>query len=283
MKWLLYGLAMDWFNWHRIGQMTLNWLIGCPLAWSVIKEFISGSAPRSFPFIKGNNRGAGLEMKLYSIDTQLAVNLRWIFMTVNLYSICSQFCIQLQELAFDWQSIRIQLTRNGIQLTVNLHWIETQLTAQWHSIDSQLVFNSKSMGIQFSFNSQAIGSQWLFRWHLIGIPLADEWNSTEAAIEKNPIGGALDGSKFGTCHESGQNRGLSLVESSESRLLIGREHSRKIFKGGTLTILNLCQLMFIEANWQSIGMIFISGSAPRAFPFIKGNDRGAVLEMNPVQ
>ena len=41
------------------------------------------------------------------------------------------------------------------------------------------------------------------------------------------------------------------------------------------------------ANWESIGMIrfleeFISRSAPRSFPFIKGNDRGAVIEMNPV-
>ena len=41
------------------------------------------------------------------------------------------------------------------------------------------------------------------------------------------------------------------------------------------------------ANWESIGMIrfleeFISRSAPWSFPFIKGNDRGAVIEMNPV-
>ena len=41
------------------------------------------------------------------------------------------------------------------------------------------------------------------------------------------------------------------------------------------------------ANWVSIGMIrllkeFISGSAPQSFPFIKGNDRGACLEMNSV-
>ena len=83
---------MDWFNWHRIGQMRLHWLIGSQLArlfiegnhlsqlifnWSndtplanwesigmirLLKEFISGSAPQSFPFIKGNDRGACLEM-----------------------------------------------------------------------------------------------------------------------------------------------------------------------------------------------------------------------------
>ena len=82
----------------------------------------------------------------------------------------------------------------------------------------------------------------MFHWQVSEIP--------GAAIEMNPIAGALDGSKFGTRHESGQNRGLSLVESSESRLLIGREHSRKIFKGGTLMILILCQLMGIEANWE---------------------------------
>ena len=39
------------------------------------------------------------------------------------------------------------------------------------------------------------------------------------------------------------NQGLWLVESLESRILIGREPLPKIFKGGTLTIENLCQLM----------------------------------------
>ena len=34
-----------------------------------------------------------------------------------------------------------------------------------------------------------------------------------------------------------------MVESLESRILIGREPFPKIFKGGTLTIENLCQLM----------------------------------------
>ena len=71
----------------------------------------------------------------------------------------------------------------------------------------------------------------------------------------NSIGSALDGPKFDQRHKSSRNRGLSLVESYESRLLIGREHSQKIFKGGTLTILNCCQLMVIEANWLSLGMI----------------------------
>ena len=74
-------------------------------------------------------------------------------------------------------------------------------------------------------------------------------------MEKKPIGNALDGSTFGATPESCRNRGLSLVESSESWLPIGREDSRKIFKGGTLTILNLCQWMDIEANWQPIGKI----------------------------
>ena len=74
-------------------------------------------------------------------------------------------------------------------------------------------------------------------------------------MEKKPIGNALDGSTFGATPESCRNRGLSLVESSESWLPIGREDSRKIFKGGTLTILNLCQWMDIEVNWQPIGLI----------------------------
>ena len=46
-----------------------------------------------------------------------------------------------------------------------------------------------------------------------------------------------------------------MVESLKCWLLIGREVSQKIFKGGTLTILNLCQWMDIEENWQQIGMI----------------------------
>ena len=92
-------------------------------------------------------------------------------------------------------------------------------------------------------------------WKTIGIPLEVESNSIRAAIEKSSIGRALDGSKFGKSPESGRNRGLSLVESSESWLPIGREDSPKIFKGGPLTILNLCQSMDFEANWQSIGNI----------------------------
>ena len=92
-------------------------------------------------------------------------------------------------------------------------------------------------------------------------------------MEKNPIGNALDGSKFGRSPESCRNRGLSLVESSECWLPIGREDSRKIFKGGTLTILNLCQWMDIEENWQQIGMIgewgtHLKRSAPCVFPSI---------------
>ena len=74
-------------------------------------------------------------------------------------------------------------------------------------------------------------------------------------MEKNPIGNALDGSKFGRSPESCQNPGLSLVESSECWLPIGRVDSRNIFKGGTLTILNLCQWMDIEENWQQLGII----------------------------
>ena len=54
-----------------------------------------------------------------------------------------------------------------------------------------------------------------------------------------------------------------MVESSESWLLIGREDSPKMFKGGTLTILNLCQWITFETflstdsqvvvKWQSSG------------------------------
>ena len=43
-----------------------------------------------------------------------------------------------------------------------------------------------------------------------------------------------------------------MVESLESRILIGREPLQKIFKGGTLTIENLCQLM-------NFGLILLDG------------------------
>ena len=43
-----------------------------------------------------------------------------------------------------------------------------------------------------------------------------------------------------------------MVESLESRILIGREPLPKIFKGGTLTIENLCQLM-------NFGLILLDG------------------------
>ena len=45
------------------------------------------------------------------------------------------------------------------------------------------------------------------------------------------------------------NRGLWLVGSPESRLLIGRELPPKIFKGGTLTVQNLCLKYLLRVRY----------------------------------
>ena len=71
----------------------------------------------------------------------------------------------------------------------------------------------------------------------------------------------LDGFKFVWCKKISRNRGLWLVESSESWLLIGREDSLKIYKGGTLTIYKLCHWMvfdlffIMKLNWSGIRLV----------------------------
>ena len=68
------GLEMNLYTWlHWIGSNwsgLVNWQsigIGC------LTDFISRPGPRSFPSIEGNDRGLGIEMKLY---TWLPVNWR---------------------------------------------------------------------------------------------------------------------------------------------------------------------------------------------------------------
>ena len=66
-------------NWHRIGssgtglvQLARDWSISTPLAnWQSIGWIGSsqGWLLGRFPLIKGNDRGADLEMKLYYIET----------------------------------------------------------------------------------------------------------------------------------------------------------------------------------------------------------------------
>ena len=109
-----------------------------------------------------------------------------------------------------------------------------------------------------------------------------ELTFTIALISFNYFHCPLDYFKFGWCKKFSQNQGLWLVESSESWLLIGREDSLKIFKGGTLTILKCATGRFLTflsqwskfevapewlnwhrsgwsgsllTNWQSIGII----------------------------
>ena len=90
LDWESIGIRLD-FDWYLIGiQLVSDWMsiaiwlwanfyqigcwllsnchsIGSPIVINWIK-FISGVAPRSFPFIKGNDRGAIKKMKLYYRD-----------------------------------------------------------------------------------------------------------------------------------------------------------------------------------------------------------------------
>ena len=75
-----------------------------------------------------------------------------------------------------------------------------------------------------------------------------------------------------------QNRGFSLVESSECWLLIGREVPPEIPKGGTLMILNLGQSSGFDLNCHWICPSL--DLANRLFPSIEGSDRLADTEMN---
>ena len=90
------------------------------------------------------------------------------------------------------------------------------------------------------------------------------------------IGVRLEDSRFWGHWDLGRNRGFSLVESFECWLLIGREGPLKIFKGVTLKILKLCQSSIFDNNWHSIGINSSLPMAPRVFPSIEGNDRGAI-------
>ena len=102
-----------------------------------------------------------------------------------------------------------------------------------HLIGSQLAFHWQSIEIKFSFR------------------VALHWFSscTQMSVNWLIIIGLVN-SKFGQQKNSDFNRGFSLVESSEYWLLIGREAPQKIFKEGTLMILNLCQLSVFDLNWD---------------------------------
>ena len=75
-------------NCHSIGSpIVINWI-----------KFISGVAPRSFPFIKGNDRGAVFEMKLDWESIGIRLDVDW-------YLIGNQ-------LLLDWILIAIKLSFN---------------------------------------------------------------------------------------------------------------------------------------------------------------------------
>ena len=110
-------------NWHSIGsQLTFNWLSICiGFNWQSIDIQLAVNlywigmnssqplAPRLFPSIEGNDRGAiGWDESLL-IDIQLAV--KW-------HSIGCQFV---------WDSIGIQLTFNWQSICIGLEWIHLSL------------------------------------------------------------------------------------------------------------------------------------------------------------
>ena len=71
-----------------------------------------------------------------------------------------------------------------------------------------------------------------------------------------------------------------MVESSKCWLLIGRKVPQKFLKGGTLTILNMCQSSVIDLNWHWIGSSQVLANRPLAS--IEASERLAILQMNPV-
>ena len=93
--------------------------------------------------------------------------------------------------------------------------------------------------------------QWtLSQWQRIGLsgtPVAHWHEIDRACLETNLSDTALDCFRLDRAWESGWNRSLWLVESSECWLLIGPEDLLKMFKEGTLTILNLCHSNSFEA------------------------------------
>ena len=131
-----------------------------------------------------------------------------------------------------------------------------RLDVNWNSIGSQLAQYWMLIGIWLFVNRHSIGSQFAFHWLLIDIQLSlEHWIGTPMKLKccQLPIVIGFVDSIFCQQRKSGWNRGFSLVESSECWLLIGREVPPKIFKGGTLMILGLCQLSFFEQNCYKIG------------------------------
>ena len=102
------------------------------------------------------------------------------------------------------------------------------MVVKWHSSGSQVVVKW-----MFSGYHVHLTITWLDIWSLTGLgefPLARDWlNRSKVAA-----------STVSHRQKIVWNRGLWLVGSPESRLLIGREPPPKIFKGGTLTVQNLC-------------------------------------------
>ena len=131
-----------------------------------------------------------------------------------------------------------------------------RLDVNWNSIGSQLAQYWMLIGIWLFVNRHSIGSQFAFHWQLIDIQSSwEHWIGTPMELKfcQLPIVIGLVDSIFCQQRKSGWNRGFSLVECSECWLLIGQEVPRKIFKGGTLMILGLCQLRFFEQNCYPIG------------------------------
>ena len=77
-----------------------------------------------------------------------------------------------------------------------------------------------------------------------------------------------------------------MVESLESRILIGREPLLKFFKGGTLTIENLCQLMNFGLILSHGGCYIITGPSGCLLDYnrgVKGVDIALCIEIQLLQ
>ena len=172
-----------------------------------------------------------------------------------------RICSPLTYLDIHWWIIG----SNGISVTLNWH-SGTLLTSVRNltfisGVGSSVVSlyrgkQPRSQPLRWIWNW--VASKWL-KWHRSGssrkalanwqsidifvYPLGEIWFNwifSDTVTLQWHSGSALDGFKFGWCRIFCWNRGLWLVESSESWLLIGREDSPKMFKGGTLTIVKIC-------------------------------------------
>ena len=141
----------------------------------------------------------------------------------------------------------------------------SQVEVKWQSSGSQVAVKWHSSGRQVEVNWQSSGLQVVFKWKPSGNQLIVKWQTTES-MRPSQFPSGFDWLNWSTVAafrisqriKYAWNGGLWLVESLESRLLIGREPPPEIFKGVTLTIQNLCQCSNFGSILSNLGCNFIN-------------------------